>query len=54
LTSYGSPSYYAQVMFASCLSDYTVNPAATGGGDRGHIGDAMPPQTIQALEVNLK
>ena len=24
LNSYGSPSYYAQVMFASCLGDHTL------------------------------
>ncbi len=34
LTSYGSPSYYAQVMFASCLGDHTVNSSLTGAGDR--------------------
>ena len=30
LTSYGSPSYYAQVMFASCLGDHTVESSARG------------------------
>jgi alpha-N-arabinofuranosidase len=34
LTSYGSPSYYAQVMFASCLGDHTVNSSLAGGSDR--------------------
>ncbi|MBS1857412.1 MAG: alpha-N-arabinofuranosidase [Acidobacteria bacterium] len=34
LTSYGSPSYYAQVMFASCLGDHTVNSSLTGAGER--------------------
>lgn len=32
--SYGSPSYYAQVMFASCLGDHTVNSSISGAGDK--------------------
>jgi alpha-N-arabinofuranosidase len=34
LNSYGSPSYYAQVMFSSCLGDHTVNASAAGAGDK--------------------
>jgi alpha-L-arabinofuranosidase len=34
LTSYGSPSYYAQVMFASCLGDHTADSTLSGGGDK--------------------
>jgi alpha-N-arabinofuranosidase len=34
MNSYGSPSYYAQVMFASCLGDHTSNSSLTGTGDR--------------------
>jgi alpha-N-arabinofuranosidase len=34
LNSYGSPSYYAQVMFASCLGDKTVGSSLTGAGER--------------------
>lgn len=34
LSSYGSPSYYAQVMFASCLGDQTVNSSNSGTGDK--------------------
>ena len=34
LHSYGSPSYYAQVMFASCLGDHTVNSSLSGVGDK--------------------
>ena len=30
LNSYGSPSYYAQVMFASCLGDQTVESTVSG------------------------
>jgi alpha-L-arabinofuranosidase len=34
LTSYGSPAYYAQVMFASCLGAQTMASDVTGGGER--------------------
>jgi alpha-L-arabinofuranosidase len=34
LNSYGSPSYYAQVMFASCLGDHTPNSTLSGGGEK--------------------
>ena len=34
LNSYGSPSYYAQMMFASCLCDHTVETSLTGAGER--------------------
>jgi len=34
MTSYGSPSYYAQVMFASCLGDHTLDSSLAGAGDR--------------------
>jgi alpha-N-arabinofuranosidase len=33
-SSYGSPSYYAQVMFSSYLGDETVASTLTGGGPR--------------------
>ena len=33
-SSYGSPSYYAQVMFASCLGDQTVDSTLSNGGDK--------------------
>lgn len=33
-TSYGSPSYYAQVMFASCLGDHTLESSLAGAGER--------------------
>jgi alpha-L-arabinofuranosidase len=32
--SYGSPSYYAQVMFASCLGDHTVDSTVSDGGEK--------------------
>jgi alpha-N-arabinofuranosidase len=34
LNSYGSPSYYTQVMFASCLGDHTPNSSVSGTGER--------------------
>lgn len=34
LNSYGSPAYYAQVMFSSCLGDQTMESAASGAGDK--------------------
>ena len=34
LSSYGSPSYYAQVLFGSCLGDHTVNSVVAGAGDK--------------------
>ena len=34
LHSYGSPSYYAQVMFASYLGDHTLDASLTGAGPK--------------------
>ena len=34
LNSYGSPSYYTQVMFASCVGDHTVGSSLSGAGDK--------------------
>jgi alpha-L-arabinofuranosidase len=34
LNSYGSPSYYAQVMFASCLGEHTADSTLAGGGEK--------------------
>jgi alpha-N-arabinofuranosidase len=34
MNSYGSPSYYTQVMFASCLGDHTPGSTLSGAGDR--------------------
>jgi len=33
-SSYGSPSYYTQVMFRSCLGDRTLTSSVSGGGDQ--------------------
>ena len=34
LTSYGSPAYYAQVMFSSCRGDQIVSADLSGAGDK--------------------
>jgi alpha-L-arabinofuranosidase len=34
MTSYGSPAYYAQVMFASYLGDYTLGSKSEGAGEK--------------------
>ncbi|MBI4906713.1 MAG: alpha-N-arabinofuranosidase [Acidobacteria bacterium] len=34
MNSYGSPPYYAQVLFSSCLGDHTVETAAGGAGEK--------------------
>lgn len=34
LTSYGSPSYYAQTMFSSCVGDVVPEYSGSGGGDK--------------------
>ena len=34
LNSYGSPSYYTQVMFASCLGDHIASSDLSGAGDK--------------------
>jgi alpha-N-arabinofuranosidase len=34
LNSYGSPSYYAQVMFASCVGDQTLTSSTSGAGEK--------------------
>ena len=34
LNSYGSPAYYAQVMFASCLGEQTMESDLSGAGDK--------------------
>ena len=34
LNSYGSPAYYAQVMFGACLGDHTMESNVSGAGER--------------------
>jgi alpha-N-arabinofuranosidase len=48
LGSYGSPSYYAQVMFASCLGDHTVDSTLSGGGDKFFYSATVSSKTNKA------
>ncbi|HWC97359.1 MAG TPA: alpha-L-arabinofuranosidase C-terminal domain-containing protein [Candidatus Sulfopaludibacter sp.] len=52
LTSYGSPSYYTQVMFASCLGDHTVNSAISGAGDKFFYSVTTSPGKLCMKLVN--
>jgi alpha-N-arabinofuranosidase len=52
MSSYGSPSYYAQVMFASCLGDHTVNATVSGAGERFFYSATSSPGKICMKLVN--
>jgi alpha-N-arabinofuranosidase len=52
LNSYGSPSYYTQVMFASCLGDHTVNSSASGAGERFFYSATSAPGKLCLKVVN--
>jgi len=52
LNSYGSPSYYAQVMFASCLGDHTLNSSLTGAGDKFFYSATASPNKVCLKLVN--
>ena len=52
LNSYGSPSYYAQVMFASCLGDHTLNSSLTGAGERFFYSATASPDKLCLKLVN--
>ena len=52
LTSYGSPSYYTQVMFASCLGDQTLNSALSGAGERFFYSVTKSPDKLCLKLVN--
>lgn len=52
LTSYGSPSYYAQVMFASCLGDHTVESSLSGAGERFFYSATTAPGKLCLKLVN--
>jgi len=52
LSSYGSPSYYAQVMFASCLGSYTVNSSLSGAGDKFFYSATASPDKLYLKLVN--
>ena len=52
LNSYGSPSYYAQVMFASCLGDHTLESSVSGAGDRFFYSVTASPDKLCLKLVN--
>jgi len=52
MNSYGSPSYYAQVMFASCVGDHTVTSSLTGAGDRFFYSATASPAKACLKLVN--
>jgi len=52
LNSYGSPSYYTQVMFASCLGDHTVQSSVAGAGERFFYSATSSPNKLCLKLVN--
>src|SRR5207249_3647423 len=52
LNSYGSPSYYAQVMFSSCLGDRTVNSSVSGASDKFFYSATAAPGKLCLKLVN--
>ena len=52
LNSYGSPSYYAQVMFASCLGDHTLESSVSGAGGKLFYSVTASPNQLCMKLVN--
>jgi alpha-N-arabinofuranosidase len=52
LSSYGSPSYYAQTMFASCLGEQTLNSSLAGAGERFFYSITKSPDKLCLKLVN--
>ena len=52
LNSYGSPSYYTQVMFASCLGDHTLTSSLAGAGERFFYSATASPGRLCLKLVN--
>ena len=52
LSSYGSPGYYTQVMFASCLGDHTLNSSVSGAGDKFFYSVTSSPDKVCLKLVN--
>jgi len=50
--SYGSPSYYAQAMFSSCVGDHTVESSLTGTGERFFYSATASPGKVCLKLVN--
>src|ERR1035438_8063745 len=47
-----SPSYYAQVMFASCVGDHTLDSSISGTGDRFFYSVTASPDKLCVKLVN--
>ncbi len=52
LNSYGSPSYYAQVMFSSCLGDYSLDSAVSQTAERFFYSATAAPGKLCLKLVN--
>jgi len=52
LSSYGSPSYYTQVMFASCLGDHTLESSISDAGDKFFYSVTASPSKLCLKLVN--
>ena len=52
MNSYGSPSYYTQVMFASCLGDHTPISSLEGAGERFFYSATSAPGKLCLKLVN--
>lgn len=52
LNSYGSPSYYAQAMFASCLGDHTLESSLSDAGDKFFYSVTASPSKLCLKLVN--
>ena len=52
LNSYGSPGYYTQVMFASCLGAHTLNSSVSGAGDKFFYSVTSSPDKVCLKLVN--
>ena len=51
LNSYGSPSYYTQVMFASCMGDHIASSELSGGGDRFFVSATSTANSKACLKL---
>ena len=52
LNSYGSPSYYAQVMFSSCVGEHTMNSSLAGAGEKFFYSATASPSKVCLKLVN--
>ncbi len=52
LNSYGSPAYYAQVMFASCMGDHTLTSSVSGAAEKFFYSVTSSPGKVCLKLVN--